>query len=106
MLEKIVTATARPLPAATGATGVLIALFGLMQAFNLGISAEQQAAIVVFVAVVGNYLIAVTGNAMLRKILGDPEVPTVDGTVNPSGTLRPAQQVPPVDPDTPSPWKV
>lgn len=108
MLAKIVNATARPLTAATGATSVLIATFGVMSAFNIGLEPKQELAILVFVAVLGNYLIGVTSSAMLRKILGDPEVPTVDQNEPPASQRlpRPPATTAHVDPDARNPWKV
>lgn len=78
MLGKLVSATARPLNAASGAAAVIVAVFGVMSAFNVGLSPQQESAVVVFVAVLGQYLVGVTGSTTLRKIIGDPSIPSIE----------------------------
>lgn len=76
MLGKLVTATARPLNAATGTTAVLVAVFGVLSAFNVGLTGEQQSALVVFFAVAGQWVVAITGSHTLSRIIGDPTIPS------------------------------
>ena len=78
MLEKLVSASARPVNAATGATGVLSAVFGLMTAFDVGITERQETAIILAVSVIGFYLVGITGSKTLGKIIGDPEIPSIE----------------------------
>lgn len=78
MLEKLVTATARPLNAATGATAVIVSLFAVLTAFNVGLSPEQESALVMFFAVVGQWVVAITGSKTLGKIIGDPTIPSIE----------------------------
>lgn len=89
MLGKLVTATARPLNAATGATAVIVAVFGVMSAFNVGLSPEQEAALVVLFAVAGQWFVAITGSNTLRKIIGDPTIPSIE-----PGAPVPVRQLP------------
>lgn len=109
MLGKLVSATARPLNAATGMSAVLVSLFGLMAAFNLGLSPEQESAVVIFVAVAGQWVVGLTGSSTLRKIIGDPTIPSIEpGDPVPVQTLpdgltlapapHPADPAAPVDP--------
>lgn len=69
---------ARPYSSATGLSGVLVVLFALLNEFGFNLRDSQVTAIVLAVAVVGNYIVAVTGNAAVKRVLLDPEVPTVD----------------------------
>lgn len=113
MLGKLVTATARPLNAATGVSAVLVSLFGLMAAFNLGLSPEQESAVVLFIAVAGQWVVGITGSSTLRKIIGDPTIPSIEPgdpvpvQQLPDGiTLAPAPQPPaPAPPVEPSPGR-
>lgn len=77
-LHNLVNQTARPYTSATGLSGVIVALFVLLNEFGLGLRDSQVSAIVLAVAVVGNYLVAVTGSNALKKVLLDPDIPTVD----------------------------
>lgn len=102
MLGKLVSATARPLNAATGAAAVIVAVFGIMTAFNVGLSPEQESAIVVFVAVAGQYLVGVTGSNTLRRIIGDPTIPSIEpGDPVPVRALRSPLTAAPA-PDSPA----
>jgi hypothetical protein len=78
MLEKLISATARPLHAATGATAVIVSLFGVLTAFNVGLTPEQQSALVVFAAVLGQWVVAITGSTTLSRIIGDPTIPSIE----------------------------
>lgn len=89
MLEKLVSATARPLNAATGVSAVLVSMFGVLTAFNVGLSPEQESALVLFVAVVGQWVVGLTGSNTLRKIIGDPTIPSIE-----PGDPVPVQQLP------------
>ena len=89
MLEKLVSATARPLNAATGVSAVLVAVFGVLTAFNVGLSSEQESALVVFVAVLGQWVVGLTGSSTLRKIIGDPTIPSIE-----PGDPVPVRQLP------------
>ena len=78
MLGKLVSATARPVNAATGVTGVLASVFGVMSAFEVGLTERQESSIILAVSVVGLYLVGVTGSNTLRKIIGDPTIPSIE----------------------------
>lgn len=110
MLGKLVSATARPLNAATGVSAVLVAMFGVLTAFNVGLSPQQESALVVFVAVAGQWVVGLTGSSTLRKIIGDPTIPSIEPgdpvPVQPLPdplTLAPAPE--PATPTDPSPGR-
>jgi len=108
MLGKLVTATARPLNAATGATAVIVSVFGVLTAFNLGLSPEQESALVVFFAVAGQWIVAITGSTTLRKIIGDPTIPSIEpgdpvpvrALPSPLTTAPPPEPAPKTEPES------